>query len=406
MQKFQQHLLASLFILTGALAAPAMAKGTPELSDRTFKTVNKVQELIATEKYTQAIDKLETALERTKSRKYDRAVLLQQMGFLYSMQDNYSKASQFFAKSLAEEALPVPVAQQVRYSLAQLYLAEEQFQQSVNAMKLWFEVAKTTEEKPSAHAYITLASGYVQMEDYKNAIPPVKQAIVMSPTPSESWYMLLMASHYELKQFKSVAGVLKTLTSKYPQKKRYWMQLSGVYMELNQERNSLATLESAYKLGLFDEEKEFLRLANFQAYRGIPFRAAKTLKQEMANGNISNTVKHLDKLANFWLQAKELDLAITAYRSAYEQEPTARTQLKIARLMLQAQQYRQATEFALQPAPGAESGDKAELAYLRGMAHFELNQLGSALKAMKVAAQSDDMKGAAGPWVTFLQDQG
>ena len=118
MHKIQQHLLASLLILTGALAAPVMAKGNPELSDRTFKTVNKVQELIATEKYSQAIDKLESALDRTKSRKYDRAVLLQQMGFLYSMQDNYGKASQFFAKSLAEDALPVPVAQQVRYSLA------------------------------------------------------------------------------------------------------------------------------------------------------------------------------------------------------------------------------------------------------------------------------------------------
>ena len=322
------------------------------------------------------------------------------------MQDDYSKASRFFAKSLAQDALPVPVAQQVRYSLAQLYLAEEKYQESVKTMKQWFDIAKTTEEKPTAHAYITLASGYVQMEDYKNAIPPVKQAIATSQKPSESWYMLLMASHYELKQFKSVAGVLKTLTSKYPQKKQYWMQLSGIYMELNQERNSLATLESAYKLGLFDEEKEFLRLANFQAYRGIPYRAAKTLEQEIANGNVSASVKHLEKLASFWQQAKELDQAITAYRGVYEQAPTASTQLKIARLMLQAQQYQQATEFALESAPNADAADKAELAYLRGMAHFELNQLGSALKAMKVAAQSEDMRGAAGPWVTFLQDQG
>ena len=149
-----------------------------------------------------------------------------------------------------------------------------------------------------------------------------------------------------------------------------------------------------------------MRLANFQAYRGIPYRAAKTLEKEMANGNIDKTVKHLEKLASFWQQAKELDQAITAYRNVYEQAPTASTQLKIARLMLQAQQYQQATEFAQTSAPDAGTDDKAELAYLRGMAYFELNQLGSALKAMKVAAQSDDMKGAAGPWVTFLQDQG
>ncbi len=38
----------------------------------------------------------------------------------------------------------------------------------------------------------------------------------MSKEPSESWYQLLMSAHYELKQFKSVAGVLKILTTKYP----------------------------------------------------------------------------------------------------------------------------------------------------------------------------------------------
>ena len=65
-------------------------------------------------------------------------------------------------------------------------------------------VIKTTEEKPQAHAYITLASAYAQLEQFKDVIAPTKQAIAMSKEPSESWYLLLMASHYELEQFKEV----------------------------------------------------------------------------------------------------------------------------------------------------------------------------------------------------------
>ncbi|MGF1684305.1 hypothetical protein [Photobacterium minamisatsumaniensis] len=405
MQKYYQHLLASLILLVGALAAPAVAKSSPELSDRTFRTVNKVQELIATERYNDAIEKLSDALEGTKAKKYDRAVLLQQMGFLYSLRDNYPKAAEYFAKSLALDALPVPVAQQVRYSLAQLYLAEEQFKQSVKTMKHWFKVAETTEEKPQAHAYITLASAYVQLEDYKSAISPVKQAIAMSPSPSESWYLLLMASHYELKQFKSVAGVLKTLTNKYPQKKRYWMQLSGIYMELNQERNSLATLEAAYKLDLLESEKEILRLVNFQAYRGIPYRAAKTLQAEMDTGRVTQSKENIERLASFWQQAKEIDSAILAYQHAFELEQTAKAQLKITRLMIQAQQYQQATVFTQRVVANATSDDNAELAYLRGMAYFELEQPSRALQAMQSAAKSKEMKSAAIPWITFLKDQ-
>ncbi|MDF2153968.1 hypothetical protein [Vibrio sp. CAU 1672] len=407
MKKLWKNRVASLILLAGvALATPAMAKEAPQLSDRTFRTVNKVQELIATEKYAAAAEKLTSALESTTSKKYDRAVLLQQMGFLYSLQDNYAKASQYFAKSLKQDALPVPVAQQVRYSLAQLYLAEEEFQLSVDTMNKWFKIAETTDEKPQAHAYITLASAYVQMEDYRKAIPPTKKAIAMSKNPSESWYLILMASHYELGQLKSVASVLKTLTSKYPSKKRYWMQLSGVYMELNQERNSLAALEVVYKMGKLEGEKEYLRFVNFLAYQGIPYKAAKVLQLEIANGNIEATKENYERLASFWQQAKELDESIVAYTKAFDLKPTAGTQIQIARLMIQAKKYSDATVFVSTSAPDASKEQKAELAYIRGMAFFELKQPNRALQAMRSAAQSPNMKTVVRPWINFLETQG
>ncbi|MGR5422452.1 tetratricopeptide repeat protein [Vibrio sp. PNB22_4_1] len=407
MKSLWKSKVASLILLVGvAVATPSMAKEAPQLSDRTFRTVNKVQELIATEKYSAAKEKLNSALDSTKSKKYDRAVLLQQTGFLYSLQDNYAQAAKYFAEALKLDALPVPVAQQVRYSLAQLYLAEEKFKLSVKTMNEWFKVAETTKEKPQAHAYITLASAYIQLEDYRNAIPPTKKAISMTKNPSESWYLILVASHYELGQLKSVVSVLKTLTSKYPEKKRYWMQLSGVYMELGQERNSLAALEAVYKMGKLEGEKEYLRLVNFLAYQGIPYKAAKTLEREMASGNIEKTKANYDRLASFWQQAKELDESIIAYKKSYEMAPSAKTQIQIARLMIQDKQYSQATKFANNIAPDANREQKGELNYIRGMAYFELNQPVNALKAMKSAAQSPDMKAAASPWINFLESQG
>ncbi|EPQ8264481.1 tetratricopeptide repeat protein [Vibrio diabolicus] len=403
--KAYTKLLASLVFISGAYGAPAFAN-TPELSDRTFRTVNKVQELIATEKYSDAISKLNSALGSTKKKKYDRAVLLQQMGFLYSLKDDYPKAAKYFAEALKLDALPVPVAQQVRYSLAQLYLAEGKFKQSVNTMNEWFKIAETTEEKPQAHAYITLASAYIQLEDYRNAIPPTKKAIAMTKNPSESWYQLLMSAHYELKQFKSVASVLKILTTKYPQNKRYWTQLSGTYMELKQERNALSTLEMAYKMGLLDGEKEYLRLVNFQAYQGVPFRAAKTLQNLIDEGHVERNATNLEKLGSFWQQAQELGHAIDVYQQAYNLAPAAKTQIKIARLMILDKQYTEATKFAQNSAPDAKRDQKAELSYIRGMAYFELNQPTNALKAMKSAAQSPDMKAVASPWINFLESQG
>ncbi|EAS63068.1 TPR-repeat-containing protein [Vibrio angustum S14] len=404
MMKSIKHMLASLTLAAGVLSAPAAANENPQLSDRTFRTVNKVQELIAEEKYNDAISKLNKALSNSSKKKYDRAVLLQQMGFLYSLKDNYPKAAKYFSDALKADALPVPVAQQVRYSLAQLYLAEEQYKKSVNTMNTWFKVAKTTKEKPPAHAYITLASAYVQMGNYRNAITPTKKAISMTKSPNESWYLLLVSSHYELKQYKSVASVLKTLTNKYPKKKRYWMQLSGVYMELNQNKNALATLEAAYKLGLLEGEKEHLRLVNFMAYQGIPHRAAKIMAQEMVNKNIARTHANIEKQASFYHQAKELDEAISIYKQAFKIAPSGKQQIRIVKLMIQDKQFKQATAFA-NNSSNAKRDEKAELAYLKGMAYFELDQHQNALKAMKTAAQSSSMKSSAEPWIAFLEDQ-
>ena len=215
-----------------------------------------------------------------------------------------------------------------------------------------------------------------------------------------------MEKHYELGQLKSVASVLKTLTSKYPQKKRYWMQLSGVYMELGQEQNSLATLEMVYKMGKLEGEKEYLRFVNFLAYQGIPYKAAKTLEKEMASGNIEKTKENYDRLASFWQQAKELDKSILAYKKSYNIAPSAKTQIQIARLMVQDKQYSEATRFVENAASNASKEQKAELEYIRGMAYFELKQPQKALQAMKGAAQSPKFRSTVSPWINFLESQG
>ncbi|TOI88582.1 hypothetical protein CGI54_06155, partial [Vibrio parahaemolyticus] len=84
----------------------------------------------------------------------------------------------------------------------------------------------------------------------------------------------------------------------------------------------------------------------------------------------------------------------------------AKTQIQIARLMIQDKQYSQATQFTRTVASNATRDQKAELDYIRGMAYFELNQPSNALKAMKSAAQSPDMRAMVSPWINFLESQG
>ncbi|NMS31236.1 hypothetical protein HKB24_01195, partial [Vibrio parahaemolyticus] len=106
------------------------------------------------------------------------------------------------------------------------------------------------------------------------------------------------------------------------------------------------------------------------AYQGIPYKAAKTLEKEMAAGNIEKTKENYDRLASFWQQAKELDKSILAYKKSYNLAPSAKTQIQIARLMIQDKQYSEATRFVESAASSASKEQKAELEYIRGMAYF------------------------------------
>ncbi|SJL83178.1 tetratricopeptide repeat protein [Vibrio palustris] len=404
MRKILTVLLASLtLLLTNMVTSTAVyAKSKPQLSDYTYRVVNSVQRLIALKKYSDAHEKLQHALEGA-SRKFDKAVLMQQIGYLYSMQDNYPKAIEYFAKAIKSQGLPVEVAQQVRYALGQLYLAQEQYKESIATLQQWFAVSKTTEEKPQSSAYVLLASAYAQVEDYRHVVAPMKQAIKLSDSPSENWYLLLMAAYHELGQYQNMVGVLKSLTTQYPTKKRYWTQLSGAYMELEQEKKALAALEMPYNLGLMTDEKEILRLSNFEAFMSIPYRAATILETAMQQGNVERSAKHVEQLGSFYHQAQELDKAIESYQDAYQMAPTWDAQQRITKLMLQNKDYQGVLAFAQTPSPDANADNKAELKYLTGMAYFELHKTSKALEAMKKAVQSKEVKPMAQAWISYLQ---
>ncbi|MCV5555435.1 hypothetical protein OFN13_30555, partial [Escherichia coli] len=88
------------------------------------RAVNKAQELITEKKYGEANAKLQDALSGAGERVYDKGVILQTLGFVAAQQEKYGQATKYFADAIATGGLPPPVAQQVRYNLAQLYMAE------------------------------------------------------------------------------------------------------------------------------------------------------------------------------------------------------------------------------------------------------------------------------------------
>ncbi|MBM0491209.1 tetratricopeptide repeat protein [Aeromonas jandaei] len=404
MNKLHKMILAPVAMAV-LLSTASWAAEQPALSDRAYRAVNKAQELITDKQYGLANARLQEALSSAGDRVYDKGVILQTLGFVAAQQEKYGQATKYFADAIATGGLPPPVAQQVRYNLAQLYMAEGNFQGSIKTMREWF-ANQGKDDKPNSHAYITLANAHVQLKQYREAIPAVDQAIKLSAGKApESWYLLKMAAHYELKQYKQATEVLTILVDMHPQQKKYWTQLSAMHMQAGNDSKALAALEAAYSLGMLTEPAELQRLANYLAFSGIPHRAARVMEKGMKDGVIEQSASNYKTLANYWHQAKELDPAIDTLAKSYQLVPNAELQLKMARMMIQSKRYQDLVELAAKPAANANGEQRADLKFLTGVAYFEQQKPKEALNAFTQAAQNGNVSGRASPWISFLKEQ-
>jgi tetratricopeptide (TPR) repeat protein len=191
----------------------------------------------------------------------------------------------------------------------------------------------------------------------------------------------------------------------FPEKKKYWTQLSAMHMQAGNDGKALAALESAYNLGMLTEAAELQRLANYLAFTGIPHRAARVMVKGMMEGVIEQSASNYKTLANYWHQAKELDPAIDTLAKSYLLAPNADLQLKMARMMIQSKRYQDLVALATKPAANANGEQRADLKFLTGVAYFEQQKPKEALNAFTQAAQNGNVSGRASPWISFLKEQ-
>lgn len=149
------RLLISALLLSLMLVSPLQAADKEYLlSEATYKALSKAQELMEAEQYTEAERQLDALLAQTEAGGYDRAVVQQTLGYLYSERAQYDKAAQAFRQALDANALPEEVAHDLRYNLAQLLIADGQYSQGVVEMEKWL----ASESQPENSVYVLLGN--------------------------------------------------------------------------------------------------------------------------------------------------------------------------------------------------------------------------------------------------------
>ena len=383
-------LLLVTFITAGAGAADHNKdsegqREAPELGAAVGKQINDAIELLNANNPAgakAAIGKLKfetlTAFERSR--------VEQILASIDNDAENFAGAAKHLSAALDAGGLSADESLQVKFQVAQLYLAQEKWQDGAAALEEWFKVAPA----PNASAYYMLAMAYYQQNDFKHALAPAEKAVQASAKPQPNWLQLLLAVYLHLEQWNKALPLVTYQVRAAPTDKAGWQQLASIYGQQQLHDRALVVNELMDYAGLLSTQDEYLRVADQLMYAKIPYRAATYLSQAVAQNKLKGDPAVYQKIANAWLAAREYGKAVEPMQRAFDLSSDANIGARISEIHLQRNDW-PAAEVAAQKAL-AKGGLKnpGSVKLNLGIALYNQNKLDEARAAFAQAAEGGE----------------
>lgn len=398
-------MLLALGLSFSANAAEEEEEGNKQafMSQGTYNRISRAYKAIEEGNYPDAMEELRDLLEDTRDRPYEHAVTLQTFAYVYLNQEKWEQAATYLQRALAQNALPEAPEKNVTYTLAQIYSQLEEYGKTIDLMTEWLKDAK----EPPADAFIILANAYASTNQFSKAYPWVRKATAAMEKPRQDWLNLQLGIQFELKKFGEAADTLEQLIAYWPEKQRYWQQLSGVYIELGRDQEALATLSTAYEKGFLEKESEFLNLARLYMLNDVPYKAGMVLSKAIENEQVEKTQNNWELLSQAWIQAREYEKGIAALGNAAELTDDGTLYMRQSQLYMSIANWEGAMEAALKAVEkGNMEQEKMGRAWLlRGTAASEAKDFDAAIEAFNKARGYEDTRKQASQWLSYVRTE-
>lgn len=380
---------------------------TPALRNNVYEQLAEAQALAEAKDYKGAAKVLDNMIDKGGKKalnSYELANVYNLYAFIHYSREDYGKALQAYEEVVSQPDIPLAMEINTRYTIAQLYFVQEQWKQGIDALLRWFDMTET----PNANAYVLLAQGYYQIQDYDKALSNVERAISMykeaDKLPKEQWYNLARFLYFEKNNIDRTVDVLEELLTYYP-KKQYWVQLSHMYGEQKKETLQLSAMDTAYVQDMLDKSSEQVTMAYLYLNAEVPYKAAKVLDKGLQNKSIEGTSKNYEILGNAWRQAQEIEKAIPAMETAAAKAETGELYARLGNVYLDGDQNKKAISAISKGLKrgGVKRPDTARL--VLGMAYFNDKQYDKARKAFQAAGRDDRSAKYAEQWIKYLDSE-
>ena len=335
---------------------------------------------------------------------YELANVYNLYAFIYYSREDYAGALKAYEEVVAQPDIPLAMEINTKYTIAQLYFVQEEWQKGIDALLDWFAVT----DSPNANAYVLLSQGYYQTKDYTKALFNVNKAIEMykasDKVPKEQWYNLARFLYFEKNDVDNTVATLEQLLKYYP-KKDYWVQISHMYGEQNKDDFQLAAMDTAYVQNMLDRGQEQVTMAYLYLNAEVPYKAGKVMARGIKDDSIEPTSKNYEIAASAWRQAQELDKAIADMEQAAAKSDEGELYARLGNIYLDSDRFREsivAINKGLSRG-GVKRPDTARL--VLGMAYFNDKKYDKARQAFTAAGRDERSAKYASQWIKYLDSE-
>jgi tetratricopeptide (TPR) repeat protein len=374
------------------------------LRERVFQALAKAQEQMDAGDFAAARRELDQVRGLADLNSYERGQLMYFGGMIEYQQDNIEAAVRAFEQVVALPDLPAGFKADTMWALVQLAMAAEQYRKVIEYGNLWLQNA----EKPTGDPFYLLGVAHYQLGEHRKTVEMMNRAIEISEregkAPREDWYGLLRAAYHELEDVRSLREVLEFMVVRWP-KKEYWIHLSSIYGDLNEDRRQIATLETIYEAGWMNRENEILQLAQLYMLSGGAFKGAKIIEKGMEEGTVAQNERNYRLLAQAWMQAQDDRRSIPPLREAAQRADDGQLHVQLAQSYLNLYEFEPCVEAARTGLSrgGLSRPDTANI--VLGTCLLELQRFDQAREAFRSARADSRSRSSADRWIQFIDNE-
>jgi tetratricopeptide (TPR) repeat protein len=387
--------------------APPPTRTSDVLTERVFKAISEIQELMSPEDendqpdYERAKVQLDELNERyDRLNDFEKSTLLNFYTNYYLSTDQIDMALQTFERILTIEELRIESRLRAMMALGQLYMGEERYTDAIDSFNRWRDLS----EEENENVYLGLANSHYNLAQYNDAIPLLIAHMDMvqanGGTLAKNIYGLLNLMYIELEDYVSAERITKQMVTLFDEASD-WRNLSAIYGYLDNDKKRIETLSISFAKGYMENESEFLNLAQSLAGADAPYQGAKVLAAGMQQGAVEEDEDNLQRLVQMYMLAAEYEAALAPAIKAAEMAETGEAYDQLGYVYYMLHDYRNsadATQKGLDRG-GLDNPGDAQLFLARAL--VELDEFEAAASAARKA--QDLGENSARSFLTYIE---